>query len=143
MEEQGFESKAILPIWKQRGWMEVNEDANGIGHGHRIRKDTMYCYRLTRKGISEALGDESLMQKNLVSDFAFEVAQKIRTMLPNAIDPDQMRQLKSGIDSLILRYGSGPLMPVMNQGPGLSDIFGGESNESSKSYNPFTDCQNH
>ena len=146
LKDQGFDPEAIIKIWTERGWLEKKKkkDKNDERiHQHRIRKKQVYCYRVTRKGIAEAMGDDSLMQKDSVSDFAFEVAQKIRTMLPDAIDPDQMRQLKSEIDSLISRYSNNPFMPVMNQESGFPDIFAGESNESSKCYNPFADYKNH
>jgi uncharacterized protein (DUF927 family) len=142
LKEQGFDFDSILKIWLERGWLEKNEKRNSRVHQHRIGQQHAYCYRVTRKGISEAMGEGSLMQKNLVSDFAFEVAQKIRTMLPDAIDPAQMSQLKSEIDALLSRYGNNPFMPVMNQEAGLFDIFGGEPSESLKSCNPFNDYKN-
>ena len=125
LKEQGFDADPILRIWKQRDWIETKAKGNGMGHQHRIRKQQIYCYRITRKGISEALEDEGLEQKDSVSDFASKISDKIMSMLPADITSETLNALEMDMHDTLSRYKKGFLpFPISDQQQELSAAFG-------------------
>jgi hypothetical protein len=54
LEHEGFDVKACLKTWKDRGWLQT--DKSGNGKNVRINENTVYCYCLKKSVIEDQLG---------------------------------------------------------------------------------------